>query len=51
MIYQSLDGTASPASDLVTFDGKAGTYRTNEGVSLASISNALAAEKRLKFCF
>jgi len=32
-------------------NGKSGTYDANEGISLASISEVLAAEKGLEFCF
>jgi hypothetical protein len=32
-------------------NGKAGTYKANEGISLACISDALAHSKGLEFCF
>lgn len=41
----------SGSAEMRKLNGKAGTYRANEGIALASISDALAAEKELEFCF
>jgi hypothetical protein len=41
----------SGSAEMRKLNGKAGTYRANEGIALASISDALAAEKDLEFCF
>ncbi|WP_316227179.1 MULTISPECIES: serine protease [unclassified Bradyrhizobium] len=41
----------SGSAEMRRLNGKGGTYRANEGISLASISDALAADKELEFCF
>ena len=41
----------SGSAETRKLNGKDGTYQANEGISLASISDALAAEKDLEFCF
>jgi Trypsin-like peptidase domain len=41
----------SGSAEMRRLNGKDGSYQANEGISLASISDALAAEKGLEFCF
>jgi S1-C subfamily serine protease len=41
----------SGSAETRKLNGKNGTYNANEGISLASISEALADEKGLEFCF
>ena len=41
----------SGSAEMRRLNGKDGSYQANEGISLASISYALAAEKGLEFCF
>jgi hypothetical protein len=41
----------SGSAETRKLNGKDGIYKANEGISLASISEALAAEKGFEFCF
>jgi hypothetical protein len=41
----------SGSAEMRRLNGKDGSYQANEGISLASISDTLAAEKGLEFCF
>jgi len=41
----------SGSAETRQLNGKVGTYSANEGISLASISDALARSKGLEFCF